>query len=150
MKRSTVVRVHLAATIVATLTISTFFSFSLIAEFIGEDLFIRQVKTAILYCLPVLIIAMPALAVSGNKLAGNSKNPMIFNKMRRMKLIAFNGVVLISLAIYLYYRSTYEAVDSTFMYVQVVELLIGALNLALIGLNINEGLKLSGRLNKQR
>lgn len=148
MKRSSLVIVHLVATAVATVTISAFFSFSLIAEFIGEDMLIRQVKTAILYCLPVHMVAMPMLAKSGNKLAGHSKNPIIVRKMRRMKLIAFNGLMLISLAIYLYYRATYAAIDGTFMSVQIVELCFGAFNLGLIGLNIKDGLKLSGRLIK--
>lgn len=149
MKRSRIVRVHIIATIIAAITISSFFSFSLIAELIGNDLYIKQVKTAILYCLPILVIAMPMLALSGKKLAGNSKNPMVADKMNRMKFIALNGVVLISLAMYLYYHAIYKTLDSTFVYVQIVELSIGALNLGLIGMNINAGLKLSGRRRKK-
>lgn len=148
MKRSKIVGVHITATIIATITISSFFSFSLIAELIGNALFIKQVKTGILYCLPILIIAMPMLALSGKKLARNSKNPIVADKMKRMKLIALNGVVLISLAIYLYYHAIYKIVDRTFLYVQIVELLIGALNLGLISMNISSGLKLSGRRRK--
>lgn len=146
MKRSRIVTAHLTATIIATLTIGAFFSSSLTAELIGDDLFIRQVKTTILYCLPVLIIAMPMLAISGNRLAGKSENPLIVKKKRRMRFIALNGVALISLAIYLFYHATYRTIDRTFISVQVVELLFGAINLGLIGLNINAGLKLSGRL----
>lgn len=148
MKRSKIVTAHIAGTIIAVLTISSFFSFSLIAEIIGEDLFIKKVKTGILYCLPILVIAMPMLAISGNKLAGNSKNPIVAKKMKRMKFIAFNGIILISLAIYLYYHAIYKTIDSTFLYVQLVEFLIGAVNLGLIVMNINSGLKLSGRSKK--
>lgn len=149
MKRSSIVTAHLVATAIAVITISTFFSFSLIAEFRGEDLFIKQVKTLILYCLPILLIAMPMLVLSGKKLAGNSKSPLIIRKMRRMKFIAINGVMLISLAIFLFYYSNYKTIDSTFMCFQILELLIGALNLVLIGMNIYDGLKLSGRLKRQ-
>lgn len=148
MKRSKLVTAHIIATVIATLTISSFFSFSLIAEIIGEDLFIKQVKTGILYCLPILVIAMPMLAISGKKLAGKSKNPIVAKKMKRMKFIALNGMILISLAIYLYYHAIYKTIDSTFLYVQIVELLIGAVNLGLIVMNINSGLKLSGRRKK--
>ncbi len=148
MKRSKIVAAHITATIIAVITIGSFFSFSLIAELIGDDLFIKQVKTGILYCLPILVIAMPMLALSGKKLAGNSKHPIVADKMKRMKLIALNGVILISLAIYLYYHANYKTVDRTFLYVQIAELVIGALNLGLIGLNINAGLKLSGRRRK--
>lgn len=149
MKRSKLITAHLTATIIAVITISSFFSFSLIAEIIGEDLFIKQVKTGILYALPILLIAMPTLGLSGKKLAGNSRNPIVLKKMKRMKLIALNGIVLISLAIYLYYHAIYKTIDSTFFYVQLAELLMGGLNLGLIGMNISAGLRLSGRKSKQ-
>lgn len=148
MKRSKIVTAHITATIIEFLTISSFFGFSLLAEIIGEDLFVKEVKTGILYCLPILVTAMPMLAISGKKLAGNFKNPVIAKKMRRMKFIAFNGIILISLAIYLYYHAIYKTIDSTFLYVQIVELFIGAVNLVLIIMNINSGLKLSGRRKK--
>lgn len=144
MKRSKIVTAHITATIIAFLTIGSFFSFSLFAEIIGEELFIKQVKIVILYCLPILVITMPMLAISGKKLAGNSKNPIVSKKMTRMKFIAFNGMVLITLAIYLYYHAIYKIIDSTFLYVQILELLIGTVNLGLILMNINSGLKLSG------
>ncbi|WP_313114355.1 hypothetical protein [Aequorivita sediminis] len=145
MKRSKIVIVHIMATVIAGFTISCFFSFSLIAEILGEDFFIKQVKTGILYCLPILVVTMPMLALSGKKLSENSQNPIVNKKLKRMKLIALNGVILISLAIYLYYHATYKSIDNTFLYVQVLELVIGALNLGLIVMNINSGLKLSGR-----
>jgi len=148
MKRTKIITAHIAATAVATLTISCFFTFSLIAEIIGDPLFIKQVKTGILYCLPIMLIAMPILGLSGKKLAGNSKNPIIQQKMKRMKLVALNGVILISLAIYLYYHAVYKTIDTTFLYVQIVELVIGAINLGLIGMNIRAGMQLSGRLAK--
>ncbi|MBA6154287.1 hypothetical protein [Gelidibacter maritimus] len=150
MKRSKIVTVHIVATIIATVTISCFFSFSLVAEITGKDLFIKQVKTGILYCLPLLLIAMPVLAISGKKLAGNSKHPIVAKKMKRMKCIAFNGIILMSLAIYLYYHAIYKTIDDTFLYVQLMELLIGAVNLGLIIRNINSGLQLSGRNRKLR
>lgn len=148
MKRTTMIRVHLVTTLVAGLTISSFFSFSLIAEISRDTLFIKQVKTGILYSLPLLVIAMPTLALSGKKLAGNSTNPLIVQKMNRMKIIALNGMLLVSLAIYLYYHTRYQAIDRTFLYVQLVELLLGATNLSLIFMNTKAGLQLSGRWRK--
>lgn len=148
MKRSRIVSVHIIASIIAVLTISSFFCFSLTAELIGDDAFIKQVKTGILYCLPVLIMVMPTLALSGKTLAGNSKNPLVIKKMTRMKIIALNGLILITLAIYLYYHAIYKFIDTTFYYIQMVELFLGALNLGLIVMNINTGLKLSVRRKK--
>ena len=39
MKRKTVVRIHLVATIIAVVTIATFFTISLIAEIRGDQVF---------------------------------------------------------------------------------------------------------------
>lgn len=146
MKRRTILTVHIIATVIAALTIANFFTFSLIAEIKGSPNFIKQVKTAILYCLPILIIAMPILALSGKKLAGNSKNPLVVQKQKRMKFVAINGVLLISLAIYLYYHANFKVIDTTFLIAQITELFLGAINLGLIAMNIRAGMKLSGRL----
>lgn len=148
MKRSRIVQAHLVATVIAILTIGSFFGFSLTAEIIGQDLFIKKVKTGILYALPILVIAMPILGLTGKKLAGNSTRPMVTDKMKRMKLIAMNGVLLILLAIYLYYHAHHKTIDKTFLIVQMVELSIGAANLVLIGKNVLSGLMLSGKIKK--
>lgn len=135
--------VHIIAAMIAFLTIVSFFGFSLLAEIMGNNEFIIKVKTTILYCLPILIIAMPAVAVSGNKLAGKSEHPLVLAKAKRMKFIAANGFILIGLAIYLYYHATNEPIDQTFLMVQVVELAFGFTNLMLMGLNIRDGFALS-------
>ncbi|MDT7827508.1 hypothetical protein RQM65_02370 [Pricia sp. S334] len=105
MERTKIIMAHIVATAVGTLTISCFFIFSLIVEIMGETLFIKQVKTGILCCLPILFIAMPVFGLTGKKLAGNSKNPLVLHKLRRMKLVALNGAILISLDTYLYYHA---------------------------------------------
>lgn len=147
MKRKQLIRIHIAATVIATLTIANFFTFSLIAEIIGDADFIKQVKTVILYCLPILIIAMPMLALSGKRLAGKSRNPIVVQKQNRMKLVAVNGIFLISLAIYLYYHANFKNIDTTFFTVQGIELLLGAINLSLMGLNIRAGMRLAGKIS---
>lgn len=145
MKRKTIVKAHIIATAIAVLTIGCFFSFSLIAEINGNHEFIKQVKTGILYCLPILVLTMPILGITGKQLAGKSQNPIVAIKMKRMKLVAFNGIILVSLAIYLFYRATDNRIDKTFLLVQIIELIFGTINLTLIGLNIKAGMKLSGR-----
>jgi len=145
MKRKTIVKTHIIATAIAVLTISCFFSLSLIVEITGNQEFIKQVKTGILYCLPILIVTMPMLGITGKKLAGKSKSPIVATKIKRMKLVALNGIILVSLAIYLYFRATNNNIDNTFLSIQIIELLFGAINLTLIGLNIKAGMKLSGR-----
>jgi hypothetical protein len=148
MKRKTIARIHIAATIVAAITIATFFSISLVAELSGEEAFRRKVKEGILYSLPLMIVAMPILNISGNKLASKSQNPTVLAKRKRMKIIVVNGLCLISLACFLYYRSHYGVIDRLFHTAQILEFALGLTNLVLIVVNAKNGLELSGRLKK--
>lgn len=145
MKRKTIVKAHFIAAITATLTIVTFFTLSLIAEIRGNEDFIRGVKAFILYALPVMILAMPILKLTGDKLAGKSKSPLIALKAKRMKFVLVNGMMLISLAIFLYYRSHYQQIDDIFLIAQIAEFAFGLANLTLIALNAKDGFQLSGR-----
>lgn len=150
MKRKTVVKAHVIRSAVAVITISAFFTLSLIAELSGDVEYIKQVKKMILYSLPLLLIAMPILALTGKKLAGKSQNPIVLAKQSRMKIIAINGMVLIGLAIFLYFRSHYKAVDEVFLAAQIAEFGFGLTNLTLIGMNIRSGFKLSGSFKKSK
>ncbi len=148
MKQGNLIRLHIMATAIAVVTIASFFSFSLVAEILGDEVLIKQVKTAIVFCLPIMIVTMPILGLSGKKLAGSSNGPLIVTKMNRMKLIAANGIILILLAIYLYYHAVFKTINNTFLYVQIIELCMGAFNLILIAANIKSGMKLSSRKRK--
>ena len=148
MKRNQILLIHIIATIVAMITISTFFIVSLRAEIIADEALIKATKTAILYGLPILLIVMPTLAISGKKLAGKSKSLLVLKKLKRMNWIMVNGILLISLAIYLYYRATYIAIDPIFLFAQITEFIFGIANLTLISLNVKSGLQLSGKMKK--
>jgi len=148
MERKKILKFHFIATIVAVITIVSFFSMSLYAEILGDHSFIKAVKEFIVYALPILIISMPSLAISGNKLAGKSKNALVMQKRTRMKFIMLNGFVLVFLAIYLYYRSNFQEIDTTFFVLQLAEFAFGLSNLTLIGLNARNGMQLSGKLKK--
>ncbi len=149
MKRKTLVKIHIVATVIATLTIATFFVSSLAAEINGNETFIREVKEAILYSLPAMLIAMPVLGITGKKLSGKSQNPIVLAKRQRMRFVFVNGLGLIALACFLYYRSQYQTIDSIFIVAQVAEFALGLTNLTLIGLNIKSGFQLSGRFKKR-
>ncbi len=146
MKHKQILYIHIAATILATATISLFLIFSIHAEIDGNHNYIRSVKQSILYTLPILIFCMPALALTGKQLAGNSTHPTVTKKLNRMKLIMINGFILIALACLLYYRSHYGAIDIIFQFVQLVEQIIGSLNLFFIGLNARNGMILSRKI----
>ena len=66
-----------------------------------------------------------------------------------MKFIAINGLVLISLAVYLFYHANYQAIDTAFFFVQMLELAMGAVKLILISMNIKSGLQLTRGMNNR-
>lgn len=65
-----------------------------------------------------------------------------------MKLIMFNGIVLIALAVFLYYQTRYRNIDRIFLSAQLAELALGLINMILIGRNIASGQKPSGRIKQ--
>ena len=71
--------------------------------------------------------------------------------MKRMRFIAINGIgILIPCAILLNNWAASGRFDTPFYAVQGVELLAGAVNIGLMGLNIRDGLLLAGRLRQKR
>ena len=145
MKRTKVLTAHLVATAVALLTIFSFFTASLYAEWVGEARLIVATKTAILYGLPLMMVAMPTLAITGNALAGNRSSSLIQRKRQRMKVVVINGVTLIMLAFFLFWRAQAGQLDAWFNVAQGLELLLGATNFTLLGLNVGTGRMLSGK-----
>ncbi|MBE0368147.1 hypothetical protein PAUR_a1683 [Pseudoalteromonas aurantia 208] len=63
-----------------------------------------------------------------------------------MPFIAINGVfVLVPAAMFLNYKAAAGAFDTTFVAIQIIELIVGAVNGALMFLNIRDGKKLTGK-----
>ena len=64
-----------------------------------------------------------------------------------MPFIAANGLlVLVPCAIFLNRWAAAGTFDATFYVVQVIELIAGAINLTLSGLNMRDGRRMAGRL----
>ncbi len=138
--------VHPVAGVVALATILAFWTSTLISELFCDAAAVLAVKTAILYGLAVLIPAMAVVGGTGFRLGGRSHNPLVVAKRRRMPIIAANGLlVLVPCAIFLQARATEGLFDAVFYGVQGVELLAGALNIALLGLSLRDGLALAAR-----
>jgi hypothetical protein len=114
-------RIHMAAGMLATLLIATFFTSTVIVELFGSHEAVAAVKYLIVF--PGLFILVPSIALTGAMGFALSKTRggrLVEKKKRRMPFIAMN--------------------------VQAAELLFGATNLALMSLNIRDGLRLTGRL----
>ena len=138
----------LVAGIAATLTIAIFFLSTVLVELFGSHEAVATVKQLIV--LPGLFILVPAIAATGGSgfiISSSRKGRLVDNKKKRMPFIAANGIlVLIPCAIALNRWAEAGSFDTTFYAIQAIELLAGSTNLVLMGLNIRDGLRMSGRL----
>ncbi len=144
-------KLHAIAGAIALLTILTFWLSSVYVELTGSNADIAFVKASILKGMIILIPSMMAVGASGFSLGGNWKGKLVARKKLRMKIIAANGmIVLLPSAVFLAMRSGAGVFDLWFYVVQGLELIAGAANIALIGLNIGDGLALGRRHKTQQ
>ena len=140
-------KAHFIAGLLATLTIATFFLSTVIVELFGSHEAVAIVKSLIV--MPGLFILVPAIAATGGSgfaLSKSRQGRLVDSKKKRMPFIAANGLlVLLPSAIFLDRWASSGSFDTAFYLVQGVELLAGAVNLTLMGLNIRDGIKMSGR-----
>ena len=141
-------RAHLIAGMLALLCIATFFVSTIVVELFGSHAAVAQLKSLVVTPgLWILIPAMMAAGGSGMFLAQSRRGRLVDAKKKRMPFIAANGLlVLVPCAIVLNRWAAAGSFDTAFYAVQAVELLAGATNLMLMGLNARDGLRMSGRL----
>jgi heme-degrading monooxygenase HmoA len=141
--------IHPVAGAVALLTIATFWLSTALSELFASKAAVTTVKTAIPWGFLVLIPALTAAGGTGFALGKGRRAGLVGAKIKRMPLIAANGIlVLIPAALFLASKATAADFDSTFYAVQALELAAGATNIALLGLNMRDGLKMKGRLRR--
>jgi len=142
--------VHHVAGAVALFTIATFWLSTAISELFLSEAAVIVVKTTIPWGFLVLIPALAAAGGSGFALAKGRRAGLVGAKARRMPIIAANGIlVLVPAALFLAFKASHAEFDSTFYAVQALELVAGAANISLLGLNMRDGLKMKGRLHRQ-
>lgn len=138
---------HRLAAPIAILCIATFFSSTIIIELFGTVESIANLKSLIVW--PGLFILVPSIALtgaSGFTLAKHRNGRLVQKKRKRMPIIGANGIlVLIPCALFLDCWASAGAFDTAFYLVQGVELLAGAVNLILMGMNMRDGFIMSGR-----
>jgi len=142
------IKIHFFAGIVATLTIACFFTSTIFVEIFGSMEAIAKVKSLIV--IPGLLILIPAIATTGGTgiaLSKSRKGTLVEIKKKRMPIIGANGVfILMPAAILLDSWASDGSFDAKFYILQTIEIIAGATNLVMMGLNIRDGLRLSGRL----
>lgn len=141
-------RAHIIAGILAPLCIATFFVSTVLVELLGSHEAVAQLKALIVFPgLWILVPAMVAAGGSGMFLSKSRRGRLVDAKKKRMPFIAANGLlVLVPCAIVLNRWAAAGSFDTAFYVVQAVELLAGATNLALMCLNVRDGLRMAGRL----
>lgn len=143
MKRTILKNVHRIAGGVALLMIMTFFLSSVIADLFGSYETITLVKQAILQWVALLVLSMMAVGISGKKLYPVTPKGIFAVKSTRMKIAAFNGVVILLPAAYFLAAWSAEGLfDTRYWSLQIIELIAGATNAAMISLNIRDGIRL--------
>lgn len=134
-------RLHAAAGGLALLLICGFWTTSVVVELAASDA-IPQAKAAILMLVPLLILCMAVAGATGARLARARPGPWSARKMRRMRIAAAVGLlVLVPCAAILDAWAQAGRIDGAFLAVQLVELVAGAVNANLVAANLRDGLR---------
>lgn len=142
--------IHATAGSIALLTISTFWTSTVVSEVFGSHATIAAVKTAVLWGMLILIPAMATAGATGNMLGKGWRLPQVARKTKRMKIIAANGlVILLPSAVFLAFRAQAGQFDTAFYIVQGLEIIAGATNVTLLSLNMKDGMALRARRLKR-
>lgn len=140
-------RIHLVAASVAFLMILLFFTSTVVVELAGNRDAIATVKRLIVFGLFILVPAIAATGATGFMLSKSRTGSLVQAKKKRMPIIGANGLlVLVPSAIYLNHLAGAGDFGSGFVAIQSLELLAGAVNLTLMGMNLRDGRRLTGRL----
>ena len=136
--------IHPLAGVLALLMITTFWLSTAISELFLSETAVVAVKTAIPWGLLLLIPALAATGGSGFFLSRGQREGPVGAKLKRMPLIAANGLLILApAALFLASKARAGVFDTTFYGVQAVELIAGAVNIALLGLGMRDGMRLT-------
>jgi len=142
--------IHPIAGILALLTIATFWASTALTELFASQAAVIAVKTTIPWGFLLLIPALAAAGGSGFALSKGRRVGLVGAKFKRMPTIAANGIlILIPSALFLASKATAVEFDARFYAVQALELAAGAVNITLLGLNLRDGLRMKGWLQRQ-
>lgn len=143
--------IHPIAGCLAFACVAAFLGGTVVAKLSGSTEAISVVKQAIPWGFFILAPAMAAAGGTGFVQSRDRDNTRIRAKRRRMPFIVANGcLVLIPAALFLANRAAEQDFGAMFQAVQTVELIAGALNLVLLGLNIRDGLVSAQRINDKK
>jgi hypothetical protein len=139
---------HAVASTMAMWIIAAFWTSTLVSElFFGHGAITAVKHSIVAYGLIPLVLMMALTGWSGFSLSKGRKGRLLDDKKKRMPFIALNGLlIMIPAALFLDHKAASGEFDATFYGVQVLELAVGIIQLALMAMNFRAGLKLAGRL----
>ena len=136
-------RSHALAGALSMLLIAGFWISSVAVEILAGAQAIAWVKAVILALVPILVACLVTAGISGAWLMRIRPSALARRKQRRMALAAASGLLLLVPSAWLLADwSAGGRFDAVFYAVQFLELGAGALNLALLGLNLRDGLRM--------
>ena len=139
-------RIHAIAGAIGLLMIVLFWTSTVLSEVFGSYETIAAVKGWILYGMFIQIPAMAIVGASGMSLGAGRSERLVSAKKKRMPIIAANGIlILLPMAFLLESKASAGTFDTLFYVLQAVELIAGATNFTLMGLNMRDGMSLTGR-----
>lgn len=137
-------KIHAVTAFASFMFIAGFWTSSVVSELFLPDSCVAAVKQGIAYALLIFIPTMAVVGVTGISLGSMNNHALVAAKRRRMPVIALTGLlVLVPAALFLNLKAQAGEFDTAFFLVQATELLAGASNLILMGMNIRDGLRLS-------
>lgn len=144
-------RIHAIAGGIGFLMILLFWSATAVSELFASNETVALVKILILKGMFILIPAMVIAGGSGMALGKLRKGKLVSAKKKRMPIIALNGLlILLPSAWFLAGKASGGEFDMSFYIIQTIELIAGAANLTMMGLNIRDGLRMTGKIRRVR
>lgn len=142
---------HIASAVLGLMLIATFWLSTATVELFGTPAQIATAKTGVLYGMILLIPSMATAGITGARLGKGWRLPQVAVKQTRMKVIAANGILILVPSAFVLARLAQSGSFGTAFYaLQALELLAGALNILLMGLNMRDGLALKRRRSGAR
>ncbi|WP_434779637.1 hypothetical protein [Neisseria sp. Ec49-e6-T10] len=124
-----------------------FWTITVLSTLFATEITIVLIKQGILYCFILFIPCIVLTGITGFLLTKNRQGKIIQTKKKRMPIIAINGLfILVPCAFYLASKAQQAQFDVLYYLIQSLELMIGAINLYLMGRSVRDGLKLSGKI----
>jgi len=144
-------RVHAIAGGLGFVMILLFWTSTLFSELFATHETIATIKAMILKAMVIFIPAMAIAGASGMAMGRRRKDALTAGKKKRMPVIALNGLlILLPSAWFLAGKAATGQFDGTFYLIQGIELIAGLVNLTLMGMNIRDGLRMTGKIRRPR